>query len=59
MWEDNGCTLRGNDFQRTMQQLEAMMMGNGFDALMATGSNSALPALASSAVQPALPFAKL
>ena len=37
MWEDNGCSLRGNDFQRTMLQLEGMMMGNGFDALMATG----------------------
>ena len=37
MWEDNGCSLRGNDFQRTMQQLEELMMGGGFDALMATG----------------------
>jgi hypothetical protein len=37
MWEDNGCSLRGNDFQRTMQQLEALVMGSGLEAIMATG----------------------
>jgi hypothetical protein len=37
LWQDNGCSLRGNDFQRTVQQLEAMMMGGGIDALMTTG----------------------
>jgi hypothetical protein len=37
MWLDNGCSLKGNDFQRTMQQLEALMMGDGLDALMTTG----------------------
>jgi hypothetical protein len=37
MWVDNGYSLRGNDFQRTMQQLDALMMGTGFDALLATG----------------------